>query len=58
MDTLEHLDALIADCRTCAETYETSPGLAGAGAIIDLYRGIERLASLVKQVERSRKVGF
>lgn len=35
----------IADCTRAAAFYETSPGLAGPRAIVDLYNALARLAA-------------
>lgn len=36
----------IADCTRAAAFYETSPGLAGPRAIVDLYNALARFAAL------------
>lgn len=40
-------EQLIADCEKAAKFYERSPGLVTHMAIIDLYRTMARLASLL-----------
>lgn len=42
------IDNLIADCEKCAATYEQSPGLVQPATIVDIYRTIARLATLLK----------
>lgn len=38
--------AFIADCTRAAAFYESSPGLAGPRAIVDLYNALARFAAL------------
>ena len=44
----DQLESLIEDCETCARAYEEKPGLVQPSTIVDLYRGIARLAAIVK----------
>ncbi|HYD29223.1 hypothetical protein [Brevundimonas sp.] len=44
---VRELAAVAGDAERCAEYYKTSPGLAGADAIIDLYHSVARLARAV-----------
>ena len=47
---MQELEKIATDCRAAADYYADSPGLAGAEAIIDLYRTIQRIAEqLAKQ---------
>jgi len=46
------------DCQQCAKSLEEKPGLAGAASIIDLYRALDRLASIIAMIEQRHRVGF
>lgn len=49
-------ESLIHDCEVCASTYEQMPGRVGPAAIIDLYRGIARLAKIVKLADGLKSI--
>jgi len=48
--------SLVDDCERCAKVYDDDPGPADPAAISDLYRGIARLALIVKLHDSLRQM--